>query len=112
VDWADLVVAALLAGVGGLAFILVRGTVGGIFMDIRFGLLRILMIVGSMQVTRHARARRFGLNRAVVPSPVSPGNCFLALSYRLPVLGSDDRWVRSIHWVSGLPRQIPWTFFF
>jgi len=88
VDWADLVVAALLAGVGGLAFILVRGTVGGIFMDIRFGLLRILMIVGSMQVTRHARARRFGLNREWSPRlyPLAIVSWLYRIDYRFWVL--------------------------
>ena len=50
--------AAFLAGLGGLAFILVNGTIGGAAMDLGFGLYGTLMIAASVQTFRHARARR------------------------------------------------------
>jgi len=53
------ILAVLVAGLGGLIFILWRGTIGGPVMDIGFGLYGILMIVGAVQVWRHARAGRF-----------------------------------------------------
>lgn len=50
--------AAFLAGLGGLAFILVNGTIGGTAMDLGFGLYGALMVIASVQTWRHARARR------------------------------------------------------
>ncbi|WP_375431825.1 DUF2306 domain-containing protein [uncultured Friedmanniella sp.] len=58
------VTASLLAGVGGLGFILVKGTVGGAVMDVGFGLYGVLMIVCAAQTYRHARARRIEVHRA------------------------------------------------
>lgn len=56
--------ASLLAGVGGLGFILAKGTVGGSVMDIGFGLYGGLMILCALQTYRYARARRIGVHRA------------------------------------------------
>ena len=58
------VVASLLAGVGGLGFIVAKGTVGGTVMDLGFGLYGVLMVVAAVQTYRHARARRLGRHRA------------------------------------------------
>lgn len=58
------VLAAFLAGLGGLAFILVNGTIGGAAMDIGFGGYGALMLIASVQTWRHARARRLGPHRA------------------------------------------------
>ena len=58
------VTAALLAGFGGLGFILVKGTVGGPVMDVGFGLYGLLMVIAAMQTYRYARARSLGLHRA------------------------------------------------
>lgn len=58
------VLASLLAGVGGLTFIVLKGTVGGTVMDIGFGLYGVLMIICALQTYRHARARRLELHRA------------------------------------------------
>lgn len=57
------VVASLLAGVGGLGFILAKGTVGGAVMDLGFGLYGVLMIACAVQTYRHARARRVEIHR-------------------------------------------------
>ncbi|MEM6577057.1 MAG: DUF2306 domain-containing protein [Pseudomonadota bacterium] len=56
-------VAALLAGLGGLAYIALRGTVGGPHMSIAFAIYGALMIVAALQTIRHARARRFTLHQ-------------------------------------------------
>lgn len=58
------VTAAFLAGVGGLTFIVTKGTIGGTVMDIGFGLYGVLMIVATIETFRHARARRMALHRA------------------------------------------------
>jgi len=58
------VVSAALAGVGGLVFILARGTVGGPVMDIGFGLYGALMVACACLTIVHARARRFEQHRA------------------------------------------------
>ena len=56
--------AALLAGLGGLTFILVVGTIGGRVMDVGFGLYGALMVLAAVQTYRYARARSLNLHRA------------------------------------------------
>jgi uncharacterized membrane protein len=58
------VVAALLAAVGGLTSIALKGTVGGRVMNIGFGLYGVLMLVCAVETWRHARARRLEQHRA------------------------------------------------
>ncbi len=58
------VVASLLAGVGGLVFIAAKGTVGGLVMDIGFGLYGVLMVAAAVQTYRYARARELLRHRA------------------------------------------------
>jgi hypothetical protein len=58
------VCAALLAGIGGLTFIVAKGSVGGLLMDIGFSIYGALMIVGAVETWRHALARRLDLHRA------------------------------------------------
>src|SRR5579872_1203994 len=58
------VTAALLAGLGGLIFILLVGTIGGRVMDLGFGLYGALMVLAAVQTYRHARARSLVLHRA------------------------------------------------
>jgi hypothetical protein len=55
--------AAILAGLGGLAFIATSGTIGGTTMDIGFGLYGVLMVLCAVQAYRYARARQFGTHR-------------------------------------------------
>ena len=57
------VVACLLAAVGGLTFIFVKGTIGGTVMDIGFGLYGVLMFIAGIQTYRHAAARSIDLHR-------------------------------------------------
>jgi hypothetical protein len=56
--------AAILAGVGGLTFIVAKGTLGGRVMDVGFALYGVLMLVAAVQAFRHARARRIEQHRA------------------------------------------------
>jgi hypothetical protein len=56
--------AALLAGLGGLTFILLVGTIGGRVMDVGFGLYGALIVVAAVQTYRYARARSLKLHRA------------------------------------------------
>jgi hypothetical protein len=56
--------AALLAGLGGLTFIFVVGTIGGRIMDVGFGLYGALMVLAAAQTYRYARARSLKLHRA------------------------------------------------
>ncbi|EIT72240.1 MULTISPECIES: DUF2306 domain-containing protein [Hydrocarboniphaga] len=58
------VVAAGLAGLGGLAFILAKGTVGGTVMDAGFGLYGALMVLCAAMAFVHARAGRYERHRA------------------------------------------------
>jgi hypothetical protein len=58
------VAASLLAGVGGLTFIALKGTVGGTVMDIGFGLYGVLMLISALQTYRYARARQLEAHRA------------------------------------------------
>lgn len=58
------VVASLLAAVGGLLFIFIKGTIGGLVMDIGFSLYGVLMLLSAVQTIRYARAGRFDEHRA------------------------------------------------
>ncbi|MHA6720280.1 DUF2306 domain-containing protein [Sphingomonas sp. RS6] len=56
--------AALVTGIGGLIFIVARGTVGGWVMDVGFGLYGILMIGAAAQTLRFAMMRQILQHRA------------------------------------------------
>lgn len=57
------VISCLLAAVGGLAFIALKGTIGGLMMDIGFGLYGVLMFVSAIQTYRYAVARQINKHR-------------------------------------------------
>ena len=58
------VTAAFLAGIGGLTFIVTKGTIGGTTMDVGFGIYGVLTAAAAIQTYRHARARRLDTHRA------------------------------------------------
>ena len=58
------VAAAFLAGVGGLAFIMLQGTIGGWPMNIGFAIYGGLMVLAAVETIRHAMARRIEVHRA------------------------------------------------
>ena len=55
--------AAFAAGLGGLTFILAKGTVGGWPMTIGFGLYGAAMVIAAVETVRHAMARRIDIHR-------------------------------------------------
>ncbi len=55
-----LATAAGLTAVAGLAYIALRGTIGGPVMSFAFALYGALMLIAVVQTVRHARARRIG----------------------------------------------------
>jgi Predicted membrane protein (DUF2306) len=58
------VVAALASGLGGLAFIAVKGTIGGAWMNVGFSLYGALVVVAAVATIWRARQRRFAEHRA------------------------------------------------
>ncbi len=56
--------AAFLAGVGGLTFIAIKGTVGGMPMTVGFAMYGGLMVIAAVQTVRHAMARNVYVHRA------------------------------------------------
>ena len=57
------VTAAFLAGIGGLTFIAAKGTIGGMTMDVGFGIYGVLTAAAAVATYRHARARRLEIHR-------------------------------------------------
>ncbi len=58
------VAAAAIAGLGGLGFILIKGTIGGLPMNIGFGLYGVLMVLCAVMTYVNGRARRQDSHRA------------------------------------------------
>jgi Predicted membrane protein (DUF2306) len=58
------VFAALASGLGGLAFIAVKGTIGGAWMNVGFSLYGALVVVAAVATIWRARQRRFAEHRA------------------------------------------------
>lgn len=58
------VVSCLLAAIGGLIFIVAKGTIGGIVMDIGFSLYGVLMLIAGIATYRYAAARQIEKHRA------------------------------------------------
>ena len=51
------ILSSLLAAVGGLVFILLKGTIGGVVMDLGFGLYGVLRLLAAVETYRHAKNR-------------------------------------------------------
>jgi len=58
------VVASILVAIGGLIFIVIKGTIGGIVMNIGFGLYGVLMLLAAVQTYRYAVAHDTETHRA------------------------------------------------
>jgi len=58
------VAASILAGLGGVTFIIARGTIGGPVMDVGFSGYGILTVLCAVQTYRYARARQLSQHRA------------------------------------------------
>lgn len=57
------VLTAAAAGAGGLAFIAAKGTIGGVVMNVGFGLYGALMVLAAVQTYRHARSGNYSVHR-------------------------------------------------
>ncbi|MEM6759585.1 MAG: DUF2306 domain-containing protein [Pseudomonadota bacterium] len=55
---------ALVTACGGLAYIIIEGTIGGPLMNLGFGLYGVLMAIAAVQTWRFAMARNFAQHRA------------------------------------------------
>lgn len=58
------IISSIFAALGGLLFIVLKGTIGGLVMDIGFSLYGILMFIAAIETYRHAVARRLEKHRA------------------------------------------------
>jgi hypothetical protein len=58
------VISCFFAAIGGLIFILAKGTIGGTVMNIGFSLYGVLMLICAIETYRHAAARRIDKHRA------------------------------------------------
>ncbi len=58
------ILSSFLVGIGGLAYVLFKGTIGGLPMNIGFGLYGLLMVLCAFKTLSHAIARRLDEHRA------------------------------------------------
>ncbi|BDD68545.1 hypothetical protein Sj15T_35660 [Sphingobium sp. TA15] len=84
--------AAALAGVGGLGFIIVKGTIGGPLMDVGFGIYGALMILCAERAFTLARQRRFDAHRAwaIRLFALTVGSWLYRMEYALWYLAMGD----------------------
>ena len=85
------VLSAGVAGVFGLSFIAMKGTVGGPIMSLGFGLYGALMALCALQTYRHGRARRLDLHRAWATRlfALAIGSWLYRLEYGFWILATD-----------------------
>jgi hypothetical protein len=86
--------AAFAAGIGGLVFILAKGTVGGWMMSVAFAAYGALMVLASVQTVLHAMARRIEIHRAwaIRLFALAIGSWLYRMCYGLffATMGADD----------------------
>lgn len=88
------VLAALLTAVGGLVFIFVKGTIGGLVMDIGFAGYGIFMFLAAFETIRHARAGRMERHRAwaIRLFALAIGSWLYRMDYGFWMLFTDGLW--------------------
>lgn len=86
--------AAFAAGVGGLTFIAIKGTVGGTMMDVAFAAYGGLMVLAAVQTVRHAMARNIDVHRAwaIRLFALAIGSWLYRIGYGLffAIMGAED----------------------
>ncbi len=86
--------AAFAAGVGGLIFIALKGTVGGWMMTAAFAAYGALMVLASAQTVRHAMARNIDVHRAwaIRLFALAIGSWLYRIGYGLffAIMGAED----------------------
>lgn len=88
------VLAAISAAVGGLVFIFIKGTIGGLVMDIGFAGYGLLMLVAAVETFRHAWAKRFDTHRAwaIRLFALAIGSWLYRMDYGFWLLFTDGLW--------------------
>jgi len=86
--------AAFAAGVGGLTFIALKGTVGGMMMNVAFAAYGGLTVLAAVETVRHAMARRIETHRAwaIRLFALAIGSWLYRMGYGLffAIMGADD----------------------
>lgn len=88
------VLASVLTAIGGLAFILIKGTIGGRVMDIGFAGYGLLMLLTAIETIRHARAGRMERHRAwaIRLFALAIGSWLYRMDYGFWLLFTDGIW--------------------
>jgi uncharacterized membrane protein len=83
-----------LAGLGGLGFIALKGTIGGTAMNLGFGLYGFLMVLSAVQAWRYAVARQFDRHRvwAVRLFALTIGSWLYRMDYGLWFTATNGLW--------------------
>ena len=106
------IIASLTAAIGGLTFIFLKGTIGGLVMDIGFSLYGILMFIAAIETIRHARKKQFEKHRAWALRlfALALGSWLYRIDYGFWLLLADG--VGHTDTFSGLFDQVMSFFFF
>jgi hypothetical protein len=85
-----------LAGVGGLGFIALKGTIGGTAMNLGFGLYGFLMVLSAVEAWRYAVARQFDRHRAWALRlfALTIGSWLYRMDYGFWLMGAHGIWHR------------------
>jgi hypothetical protein len=106
--------AAFAAGVGGLTFIALKGTVGGPMMTVAFATYGALMVLAAVQTVRHAMARRIEIHRAwaIRLFALAIGSWLYRMGYGLffAIMGPDDPG-RTADFTGWFDYVMDWAFF-
>jgi len=89
-----IILSAVVTAIGGLAYISLRGTIGGIPMNIGFSLYGVLVLLTALQTIRYARARRTADHNAWALRFfwLALGSWFYRVHYGLWYLATDGLW--------------------
>ena len=106
------ILASVFAGLGGLSFILIKGTIGGTVMDLGFGLYGLLMLVCATETFRHARARRIELHRAWALRlyALAIGSWLYRMDYGFWILLTDG-WGHQYHFIGPFDQVMAFFFY-
>jgi hypothetical protein len=89
-----IILAGIAAAVGGLVYIPLRGTIGGMPMNIGFSLYGVLVLITALQTIRYARARRIAEHNAWALRffCLALGSWLYRVHYGLWYLATDGLW--------------------
>ncbi|MEH6834790.1 DUF2306 domain-containing protein [Falsihalocynthiibacter arcticus] len=89
-----IILAAIVTAIGGLVYIPLRGTIGGMPMNIGFSLYGVLVLLTAVQTIRYARARRFADHNAWALRFfwLALGSWFYRVHYGLWYVATDGLW--------------------